>query len=160
MSKSEWKIEIPKAELDRALRSMQAHEDSVTKALGRQVYYAGRRVEGRAKRNAPVKFGKLRQHIVASHKGLTSEIAVNVAYAGAVEFGSRPHVIRPRRKKALAFKPGGGFKFWDESGRVVLKKVNHPGTTAQPFLTPVIEEERAVFAAKVKLLIENPKKYM
>lgn len=38
------------------------------------------------------------------------------------EKGTRPHVIRPRTKKALSF-------HWPKAGgRVTLAKVNHPGT--------------------------------
>ena len=113
------------------------------------------RASADAKRNAPSKFGHLRRSITEKISRLTGEIAVNVDYAGAVEFGSRPHVIRPKRKKALAFKPGAGFRFWDESGRVVVKSVKHPGTRAQPFLTPAIEREAGKFQQGAKNIIEN-----
>lgn len=49
-------------------------------------------------------------------------------YAPAVEFGTPPHTIRPKTKKALAFKVGGQD--------VVVSQVKHPGTTAQPFMRP------------------------
>jgi hypothetical protein len=42
--------------------------------------------------------------------------------------GTRPHVIRPKRKKALRF-------FWRKIDRVVyFRQVNHPGTRAYRFL--------------------------
>lgn len=44
------------------------------------------------------------------------------------ELGSRPHVIRARRRKALRIPVGGG--------RVIFRqKVNHPGTTGTHFMT-------------------------
>jgi hypothetical protein len=43
-----------------------------------------------------------------------------IHYAQILEGGSKPHVIRPRTKKALAF-PGRG-------GMVIRRSVNHPGT--------------------------------
>ena len=46
----------------------------------------------------------------------------------AVEYGSRPHDIKPNEKKALAFEKGGE--------KVVVKRVKHPGNKAQPFLEP------------------------
>lgn len=43
-----------------------------------------------------------------------------LSYAATIEAGSKAHVIRPRRKKALAFYAGGEI--------VVRKSVHHPGT--------------------------------
>jgi hypothetical protein len=48
-----------------------------------------------------------------------------------VEVGTRPHVIEPRDKKALAW-PGGKHP---------VKKVHHPGTQAQPHLRPALYED-------------------
>ncbi|MDE2102206.1 MAG: hypothetical protein KGL39_33480 [Patescibacteria group bacterium] len=47
----------------------------------------------------------------------------SVAYAAILEFGgtTRPHVIRPRNKKVLAFPCRGG-------GTVFAHSVNHPGS--------------------------------
>ena len=53
----------------------------------------------------------------------------SVQGAGAyLESGTRPHVIVPRKKRALRFKASGGVVF--------AKRVNHPGTKAQPFMVP------------------------
>jgi len=149
------KIEIPAEELARARRAIQDHNQDVEDGLHRLVVRTTYRVSANAKRNAPSKFGKLRQSITEKFSKLTGEVAVNVDYAGAVEFGSKPHIIRPKKKKALAFKPGGGFKFWDESGRVVVKWVKHPGTDPQPYLTPAVEQEAPNFTESIKKLIED-----
>jgi hypothetical protein len=66
-----------------------------------------------------------------------------VGYAQAVEFGSRPHVIRPRNRKVLAW--GGSRRL---SGNLrsgagatsFAMVVNHPGTQAKPFLRPAAEK--------------------
>ena len=42
-----------------------------------------------------------------------------------IEFGTNPHVIRPVTKKALAFEIDGE--------KIIVKKVNHPGTRPNPF---------------------------
>lgn len=42
--------------------------------------------------------------------------------AGWTDKGTRPHVIRPQSKRALAFRSGGV--------RVVVRSVSHPGTRA------------------------------
>ncbi|MFT4464043.1 MAG: phage virion morphogenesis protein [Sodalis sp. (in: enterobacteria)] len=63
-------------------------------------------------------------------------VGTNVVYTRIHQQGgtTRPHVIRPRYKKALAF-----------NGRVV-KNVNHPGSTipARPFLSLTDEDYQAL----------------
>lgn len=54
-------------------------------------------------------------------RGMAAVRVVNDApHSAILEFGSRPHVIEPKNKKALAW-PGG---------RHPVKRVNHPGTPA------------------------------
>jgi len=62
----------------------------------------------RAQAAAPVKTGRLRRSLrVYRRRRNTLAIRTSVPYAGLVEFGgTRRDVIRPRRRKALAF--GGG----------------------------------------------------
>ena len=66
-----------------------------------------------------------------------------VGYAASVEFGTRPHVIVPRTRKALAW---GGARRLSGSLRKGAKptnfarRVNHPGTRAQPYLRPGAEQ--------------------
>jgi hypothetical protein len=50
--------------------------------------------------------------------GLYAEIGSAVPYAGYIEQGTRPHVIRPRQKQAL---------FWKGADHPV-RLVHHPGT--------------------------------
>lgn len=65
-------------------------------------------------------------------QGLYADIGSDVEYALVVETGSKPHVIEPREKKALAW-PGGQHP---------VKKVDHPGTEAQPYLRPALDSIR------------------
>lgn len=65
-----------------------------------------------------------------------------VGYAAAVEFGTRPHVIVPRTKKALAW--GGARRLSGSlrsgaSATNFARRVNHPGTRARPYLRPGAE---------------------
>lgn len=76
-------------------------------------------------RAAPVDKGTLRQSIKAVPKGNTIHISM-VDYAFYVEFGTPPHIIRPKNKKALHWKSGGKDIF--------AKIVRHPGTRPQPFI--------------------------
>lgn len=95
-----------------------------------------RLVEARAKVLAPVDTGRLRASIRTTRKltarGPTYQVSTNVEYAPYVENGTRPHIIRPRRAKALAFRVGGRLVF--------AQVVHHPGTKAQPFLSRAVRE--------------------
>ncbi|MBC3252852.1 phage virion morphogenesis protein [Serratia fonticola] len=82
------------------------------------------------------KSGRLASSIVAVSDNDSATVGTNVEYAAIHQFGgkTRPHVILPRNKKALAF-----------NGRVV-KKVNHPGSDipARPFLALTSDDEEKI----------------
>jgi hypothetical protein len=64
-------------------------------------------------------------------------------YAAAVEFGTKAHVIVPRRAKVLAW--GGqrtlGGRLRKGAGAThFARRVRHPGTRAQPYLRPGLEK--------------------
>lgn len=73
----------------------------------------------------PVDTGQLRQSIDWRITGKTIEIFMK-DYAFYVEFGTPPHIIRPKNAKAL---------HWKVKGKDVFAKVvHHPGTQPQPFI--------------------------
>jgi hypothetical protein len=57
----------------------------------------------------------------------SAEVYANAAYAGFVEHGTQPHVIRPRNRQALRFPVGGGAGFG------FARVINHPGSRPHPF---------------------------
>ncbi len=88
-----------------------------------------------AKRYCPVNTGRLRASLFAEVED--GELRVgsrDVKYAQMVEFGTRPHVIKPRNKQALSW-PGAAHP---------VAQVNHPGTQAQPFLRPALHKPRVI----------------
>jgi len=108
-----------------------------SEASRRELRVAERQVVNRAKILAPVDTGRLRASIKSKRSRfftLRPKVTVysNVAYAGFVNDGTRPHIIRPRRAKALRFRVGGRI--------VYARVVNHPGTKARPFLDRALEE--------------------
>ena len=93
------------------------------------------------KRLVPRKTGYLGRSIGIGRVTATSaETVAHADYAAAVELGTKPHEIRPRRRKALRFAPGGSGRLSGaprSGGAVVFaKRVRHPGTRAQPFMVP------------------------
>lgn len=114
---------------DAALRALlQGPNGPVVRDLSRRAL----RCESAAKRFCPVDHGRLRSSINwrlgRDARGYYADVGTNVSYALPVEFGTRPHVIRPRNAKAL---------YW-KGARHPVAYVNHPGTRAQPFLRPAI----------------------
>lgn len=100
------------------------------KALGRRYREAtARDVADDARRRVPVDSGDLRDTIVA----VGSEVHVGTDYWAAVEYGSRPHIIRSTGSWPLRNR---------ETGQVFGQVVHHPGTPAQPFMRPALYQRR------------------
>ena len=75
--------------------------------------------------------GTLANAISAQRTAVGWEVIADTPYALAVHEGSRPHVIEPKGK-VLRFPSKGGTI-------VYAKRVNHPGTRGNPFLTKAME---------------------
>ncbi len=96
------------------------------------------RVESRAKLNASgrpgprVNTGRLRASIThrvfSSPTGAFAEVGTAVEYAAFVEYGTDPHTITARNKRAL---------YWKGAAHPVYS-VNHPGNRPYPFLRPAL----------------------
>ena len=96
-----------------------------------------RQILNRAKVLAPVDTGRLRSSgrmdVKVTHFGPTGVVTFPVKYAQMVHDGTRPHIIRAKKKgKKLRFVV---------AGKVLYRPlVHHPGTKAQPFLTRALLE--------------------
>jgi len=83
------------------------------------------------------KTGRMERNLTKRVRGNTGEIFFlnqgmikgGVNYALFVHYGTRPHSIYPKNKKALRWKSGGKFVF--------AKRVNHPGYKGDPFFDRV-----------------------
>lgn len=97
---------------------------------------SGARFEKRV-RNARIlqHSGRLAASIRVFYNSTSATVGTNVKYAAIHQFGGTtgPHVIRPKRKKALAW----------AGARHPFKKVDHPGSKipARPFLSLTAEDE-------------------
>lgn len=129
------------------------------KGLGRVVMSRlANRVVREAKIRAPRRTSNLSRTIhVLDVTDVSAVVVASADYAEAVEFGTKPHEIRPVRRKALrwAAEPGGArltgtprkaTQRGANGGVAFARVVRHPGTRAQPFLRPgaqeAIEKER------------------
>lgn len=91
------------------------------------------RVADRARHLAP---GGMARQITTryegSGRGLRGVVVSGHPATQYVIYGTAPHVIRPRRRKALRFDVGGRTTF--------AKVVHHPGTQPNPFLQQALRE--------------------
>ena len=109
-----------------------------------------------AKLIVPRKTGHLGRSIVPGRLTKDSAtIEARTPYAATVELGSRPHIIRPKRAKVLAW--GGTRRLSGTLSRGsratnFARVVRHPGTRAQPYLIPGAKKALAeLTGALVKL---------
>lgn len=80
----------------------------------------------------PVRTGKLKQSISIQVNTDSVVIGPHTDYAAYVEFGTKPHEIRPKNGKTLAWR--------GPNGMVYAKVVHHPGTRAQPYVRPAFND--------------------
>lgn len=78
---------------------------------------------------------------------LTVTVIADAGHAAPIEYGSRPHEIRPRRRKYLRFVVGGRTVF--------AKRVHHPGTRPYEFLAKALEVQMAAFEGRIGSAIEH-----
>jgi phage gpG-like protein len=102
-------------------------------------------LEAEAKQKVKVKTGDLRRKITSEtqHTSTSSKakVGTNVEYAQALEEGSKPHAINYSKPQHLNI----------EGRWVTVKKINHPGTKAQPFLKPSIDDN----LSEIKTMIQK-----
>lgn len=90
----------------------------------------------------PVKTGNLARSIEPGRLTDTeAQVIARARYAAYVEHGTRPHIIRPRNRKALRFAANAGGRRLSGRPRVGASVVfativHHPGTKPQPYLIP------------------------
>lgn len=110
-----------------------AHESQIT--TQQVLVQASNHILAEMEARVPVDTGRLRESLgvkVESNKVVIGPNETQAPYAGYVEFGTKPHEIKPKSPSGvLKFKVGGTW--------VYTKKVHHPGTKAQPYVRPAFE---------------------
>lgn len=78
--------------------------------------------------------------------GTRAQVVADAAHAVFIEKGTRPHLIRPRSARVLAWNntPGAnrlsGARRSGVAPNVFARLVRHPGTQADPFLEPAARQ--------------------
>lgn len=80
---------------------------------------------------------------------LSGTVYTVLDYGVYLHQGTNPHVIEPRRKKALRWTDGGKFVF--------ARRVKHPGTKKDPYLYDALDEEEPSIVSRFESLAERMK---
>ena len=114
--------------------------NEVREAINKSTLSIESQAKSNLNKNGSFQTGHLMRSI--SHKVYINEgiVSANTKYAEGVEKGTRPHVIRAKKKKAL---------YWQGANHPV-KVVNHPGSRAKPYLIPALKSEQPKFIQNLK----------
>ena len=138
-------IKIDSTDLNKFSVILRELPDEIKNDVRKVVKNSAFNIERNAKSSASVKTGHLRRSISTKMGDMEATIHTsNLKYAPMVEFGTRPHIIRDKNKKAL---------YWKGASHPV-KQVNHPGSKAKPYLIPAFEKEKDQFLEKLKEVIK------
>ena len=137
-------IKIDSSDLNKFSVILRELPDEIKNDVRKLVKNSAFNIERDAKSSASVKTGHLRRSISTKMGDMEATIHTsNLKYAPMVEFGTKPHIIRAKNKKAL---------YW-KGAKHPIRKVNHPGSKAKPYLIPAFEKEKDQFLEKLKEVI-------
>lgn len=108
--------------------------NEVEEALKKALPDIARRMQNELTLIAPVDTGRLKNSIKVKVGGEGIVIWM-VEYGKYIEFGTPPHIIKPKDKQALKFKVKRGGK------NIFAKEVKHPGTRPNPFIRNTIQNK-------------------
>lgn len=143
------KVSVSTAGIDEARRAMLRVANLPGVALARTAESVEEFVEGQAAKHS--KKGALVASIYLRRVGESYEIghdAQRAPHALFVHWGTRPHKIEPKNKKALRWAGGGVFFF--------AKRINHPGNKADPWMVRASAYAPREFDRHLQLLSSQP----
>lgn len=124
--------------LDKLMDALKAAPEFTIGEVSKAVQKSALTVQSVAIKEAPVNKktggGNLRQNIKSNMLTKTrAQVVSKAPYSIFVEEGTRPHIIRIKKKRILADKRAGEF---------YGTKVNHPGTKANPFMQRAVDKSQ------------------
>jgi len=124
-----------KHNLDDVLSAFWDLVQSSTGLAERIIREVARRAEELIRERAPRRTGKLARSTGSTIEGNRALVGVRVDYARFLEWGTRPHEIRPRHARAL--------RFVIRDRVIFAKRVWHPGIRPRLFVLSAAEALRA-----------------
>lgn len=136
-------------ELSKTLSQISAYDGKTLLKIENAVESSGKAIAAGERRRIPVSSGKTKKRIRTrfSRKTITSIIATKSSIAHLLEFGTKAHIILPKKKKVMAIDTMGYRSF--------RKRVAHPGSRARPFARPAFEDEKPNLIRKLRNAVKN-----
>jgi len=120
----------------------QSWNDTVQKLVERRMRSWADRLAGRAAELAPDRRGRLRKSIRSEVKRdgnlIVAAYGTDLDYAKFVEFGTRPHIIRPKRASVLVFTDPFGITVHARQARHPGVKVGDPARPRANWITKTL----------------------
>lgn len=103
-----------------------------------------------AVQRAAVKSGKLKKSLKTRFKAsrCQGEVYTKLPYAHVLEYGSKAHEIKPKKKKALRFYKNGELLF--------AQKVKLPKFAGKPYLKPAYDFIAPDIVKNIKKVVKKP----
>lgn len=143
---------IDLSEIERAAADWQKVADEIGKGMRPAVDSALLTARGAARNAAPKVTHRLENSIDrritrSDDKSATGIVEATAPHAKFVLEDTKPHEIVPRRASVLAFESGGTTVF--------TRRVHHPGTKAQDFITPTGDVAEPKLEAEANRIIDE-----
>ncbi len=144
-------VSIEIQNLDKLKAAFQKAPAIATREFGTAIEKTAFKIEGDAKRNAPVNKqsggGTLRQSISSKMTGKASAVIQSKAkYSAYVDQGTKPHIIRVKNARVLANR---------RTGQIFGKVVWHPGTRAQPYFSQSVKNNESFMNNELGNALQN-----
>ena len=142
-------INIDTSEINKFVIDLKEVSEGIRSDVQKVLVNSGFNIEAQAKinldRNGSVKTGHLRRGIATKIGNMEVTVHTsNIKYAPMVEYGTKPHTIKAKNKKAL---------YW-KGARHPVRSVRHPGGKAKPYLIPAFEAEKKELIKELEKVIE------
>lgn len=139
--------------LDKAISDIHSYVSSTQRQLTSVVAFSSSKIQDKAKINASVDLGNMRNnitHVVKQRKDrVTGEITSNEEYSSAVEYGTKPHWTSVENLRGWAERRG-------ISPYAVQRAIAEKGTKPQPFMMPAFDAEKQNFINNVIDVLQSP----
>jgi len=126
---------VASADISRLAEALRRTAEQSQQTTQQVLIQASNQILAEMEARVPVDTGNLRRSLgvrVHNDRVIIGPNVNQAPYAGYVEFGTKPHVIRPKR--------AGGVLRFNVGGTIVYAKVvHHPGTKAQPYVMPAFQ---------------------
>lgn len=130
-------VQVLSGDLKRMAQLSQAEADAAVRRTALDIHRAEiKYLNLKTKRRT----GALARILVAFPEKQVAVVEPTAPHAPYIEYGTRPHIIRPRFKRVLASRQGGFTKNGIKYGiyNIYGTEVRHPGTAARPFVEPAV----------------------